>query len=284
MNPSHHYTLSFSCPDRVGIVARVTGFFAQHGGWILNSSQHSDSNRYFMRLEVRADSLPFDHAELERRFAVVAAELGMDWKLSDSAVRRRVLLLVSRQEHCLYDLLSRWQSKELDIDIVGVASNHEVLRGVVVWHGLTYHHIPVPPDQKEEAFAKLDALFESSGADTFVLARYMQVLPAAMCRKYAGRIINIHHSFLPSFAGAKPYHQAWERGVKLIGTTCHYVSEELDAGPIIEQDVMRIDHSHTVDDLVRGGKDIEKAVLARGLRNHLENRVLINGNRTVVFD
>ena len=285
MNPSHHYTLSFSCPDRVGIVARVTGFFAEHGGWILSSSQHADadSNRYFMRLEVRADSLPFDCAELQRRFAVVAAEFGMEWRLRDSAVRRRVLLLVSTQEHCLYDLLARWQSKELDVDIVGVVSNHEVFRGLVEWHGLVFHHIPVPKDAKAEAFAALERLFELSRADTMVLARYMQILPPALCRKYAGQIINIHHSFLPSFAGAKPYHQAWERGVKLIGATCHYVTEDLDEGPIIEQDVMRIDHSDSVADLVRCGKDVEKGVLARGLRNHLEDRVLINAHRTVVF-
>ena len=285
MNRTHHYTLTFSCPDRVGIVARVTGFFAEHGGWILSSSQHADadSERYFMRVEVRADSLPFDHAELKRRFQVVATEFGMDWRISDSAVRRRVLMLVSTQEHCLYDLLARWKSQELDVDIVGVASNHEVFRGLVEWHGLPFHHIPVTKENKPEAFAKLEALFESSGADTMVLARYMQILPPSLCRKYPGQIINIHHSFLPSFAGAKPYHQAWDRGVKLIGATCHYVTEDLDEGPIIEQDVMRIDHSDAVEDLVRCGKDVEKAVLARGLRNHLEDRILINGHRTIVF-
>ncbi|MBP6226210.1 MAG: formyltetrahydrofolate deformylase, partial [Rhizobacter sp.] len=245
MNRTHHYTLTFSCPDRVGIVARVTGFFAEHGGWILSSSQHADADsaRYFMRVEVRADSLPFDHAELKRRFQVVATEFGMDWRISDSSVRRRVLMLVSTQEHCLYDLLARWKSQELDVDIVGVASNHEVFRGLVEWHGLPFHHIPVTKENKPEAFAKLEALFESSGADTMVLARYMQILPPSLCRKYPGQIINIHHSFLPSFAGAKPYHQAWDRGVKLIGATCHYVTEDLDEGPIIEQDVMRIDHS-----------------------------------------
>ena len=285
MNRTHRYTLTFSCPDRVGIVARVTGFFAEHGGWILSSSQHADADsaRYFMRVEVRADSLPFDHAELKRRFAAVATEFGMDWRISDSAVRRRVLMLVSTQEHCLYDLLARWKSQELDVDIVGVASNHEVFRGLVEWHGLPFHHIPVTKENKPEAFAQLEALFESSGADTMVLARYMQILPPSLCRRHPGQIINIHHSFLPSFAGAKPYHQAWDRGVKLIGATCHYVTEDLDEGPIIEQDVMRIDHSDAVEDLVRCGKDVEKAVLARGLRNHLEDRILINGHRTIVF-
>jgi formyltetrahydrofolate deformylase len=285
MNPSHHYTLSFSCPDRVGIVARVTGFFAEHGGWILSSSQHADadSNRYFMRLEVRADSLPFDCAELQRRFAGVAAEFGMQWRVRDSAVRRRVLLLVSTQEHCLYDLLARWQSKELDVDIVGVVSNHEVFRGLVEWHGLTFHHIPVPKDDKAEAFAALERLFESSRADTMVLARYMQILPPALCRKYAGQIINIHHSFLPSFKGAKPYYQAHDRGVKLIGATAHYVTADLDEGPIIEQDVARVDHSKTVEDLTAQGRDTESQVLARAVKWHSEHRVLINGHKTVIF-
>lgn len=285
MSRPRHYTLTFSCPDRVGIVARVTGFFAELGGWILSSNQHADADsaRYFMRLEVMADSLPFDHAELRRRFAPLAAEFDMTWRTSDSAVKRRVLLMVSTQEHCLYDLLARWQSKELDMDIVGVASNHEVFRGLVEWHGLAFHHIPVTKDNKPEAFARVEALFEASGADTMVLARYMQILPPALCRKYPGQIINIHHSFLPSFAGAKPYHQAWDRGVKLIGATCHYVTEDLDEGPIIEQDVMRIDHSDAIEDLVRCGKDVEKAVLARGLRNHLEDRILLNGHRTIVF-
>jgi formyltetrahydrofolate deformylase len=281
-----HYTLTFSCPDRVGIVARVTRFFAELGGWILNSNQHADadSSRYFMRIEVRADSLAFGLAELQTRFAAVATEFNMEWRISDSAVRRRVLLMVSTQEHCLYDLLARWKSKELDVDIVGVASNHEVFRGLVEWHGLAFHCIPVPKENKTDAFEQLERLFAACGADTMVLARYMQILPPNLCRKYPGQIINIHHSFLPSFAGAKPYHQAFERGVKLIGATCHYVTEDLDEGPIIEQDVMRIDHSDSVSDLVRCGKDVEKAVLARGLRNHLEDRILVNGHRTVVFN
>ena len=285
MSRPHHYTLTFSCPDRVGIVARVTGFFAGLGGWILSSSQHADADsaRYFMRIEVKADSLPFEHAELRRRFAPVATEFDMDWRTSDSAVKRRVLLMVSTQEHCLYDLLARWQSKELDMDIAGVASNHEVFRGLVEWHGIPFHHVPVTKENKPEAFAELESLFEASGADTMVLARYMQILPPSLCRKYPGQIINIHHSFLPSFAGARPYHQAWDRGVKLIGATCHYVTEDLDEGPIIEQDVMRIDHSDSIEDLVRCGKDVEKAVLARGLRNHLEDRILVNGHRTIVF-
>ena len=285
MSRPHRYTLTLSCPDRVGIVAAVSTFIAGHNGWIVEANHHADQDtqRFFMRQEILADSLSFDADGLCQRFASIAAEFNMDWKVSDTGSKKRVVLLVSKQEHCLYDLLARWQSKELDVDIVGVVSNHEVFRGLVEWHGLAFHHIPVPKDDKAEAFAALERLFESCGADTMVLARYMQILPPALCRKYAGQIINIHHSFLPSFAGAKPYHQAWERGVKLIGATCHYVTEDLDEGPIIEQDVMRIDHSDSVADLVRCGKDVEKGVLARGLRNHLEDRVLINAHRTVVF-
>jgi formyltetrahydrofolate deformylase len=285
MHSQRFYTLSVSCPDRVGIVARVSGFIAEHQGWILESSHHADdeSNRYFMRVEIRADSLPFHLAELRSRFAPIAREFDMDWRITDSAVKKCVVILVSQQEHCLYDLLARWQSKELDIEIPCVISNHETYRGFVEWHGIPFHYLPVTPDTKEQAYAEVERLFDESRADTMVLARYMQILSPALCHKYPGQIINIHHSFLPSFVGAKPYHQAYRRGVKLIGATCHYVTEELDQGPIIEQDVIRIDHSDSVDDLVRYGKDIEKAVLARSLRYHLEDRVLVNGNRTVVF-
>ena len=180
-------------------------------------------------------------------------------------------------------MLARWQSKELDIEIPCVISNHETLKGFVEWHGIPFHHVPVNPENKPAAYAEVHRLFEESHGDTMVLARYMQILSPELCRKFPGQIINIHHSFLPSFVGAKPYHQAYERGVKLIGATCHYVTEELDQGPIIEQDVIRIDHTDAVEDMVRYGKDIEKTVLARGLRYHLEDRVLVHGNKTVVF-
>lgn len=285
MHKGRFYTLTASCPDRVGIVARVSGFIAEHGGWMLESSYHADDmdGRYFMRIEIKADSLPFDLAELRQRFQPIAAEFAMNWQMSDSAVKKRVVLLVSKQEHCLYDLLARWQSKELDIEIPCVISNHDDLRGFVEWHGIPFHHVPVTADNKAVAYAKIARLFSEARGDTMVLARYMQILSPELCRAHPGRILNIHHSFLPSFVGAKPYHQAYQRGVKLIGATCHYVSEELDQGPIIEQDVIRIDHSDSVDDMVRYGKDIEKTVLARGLRYHLEDRVLVHGNKTVVF-
>jgi len=222
-------------------------------------------------------------SELRARFAPVAAELDMDWKITDSAVKKRVVVLVSRQEHCLYDLLARWQAKELDIEIPCVIANHDTFKGFVEWHGIPFHHVPVTADTKPQAFAEIRRLVDESRGDTIVLARYMQILTPDLCAAYPGQILNIHHSFLPSFVGARPYHQAWQRGVKLIGATCHYVTEELDAGPIIEQDVIRIDHGDSVADLVRYGKDIEKAVLARGLRYHVEDRVLLNGNRTVIL-
>ncbi len=285
MHRERFYTLAASCPDRTGIIAKVTGFIAEHCGWITESSFHSDelAGRYFMRIEIKADSLPFMLSEFRQRFAPIAAELDMDWKITDSAVKRRAVILVSKQEHCLYDLLARWRAKELDVEIPCVISNHDTFRGVVEWHGIPFHHVPVTAKNKPQAFAEIQRLFEESRGDVLVLARYMQILPPEICAAYPGRILNIHHSFLPSFVGAKPYHQAYQRGVKLIGATCHYVTSELDQGPIIEQDVIRIDHSDSPDDMVRYGKDIEKTVLARGLRYHLEDRVLIHDNKTVVF-
>ena len=283
MEASHRYTLTLSCPDKVGIVAAVSGFFAQHGGWIVEASYHADTqtNRFFMRQEILADSLPFDADSLCKHFAEIAKSFGMDWQLSDSARKKRLVILVSKQDHCLNDLLHRWRSGELDVDIPCVISNHDDLRSFVEWHGIAYHHVPMT--DKVAAFDKIAGLFEQHQGDTLVLARFMQILPPELCRRYAGRVINIHHSFLPSFAGAKPYHQAFERGVKLIGATCHYVTEELDDGPIIEQDTVRIDHGDSVEDMVRYGSDIEKTVLARGLRYHVEDRVLVCGNKTVVF-
>ena len=287
MHSDRCYTLTASCPDRVGIIARVSGFIAENNGWILESSYHADpglngeGGRYFMRIEVKADSLPFALEAFRQRFGSIADDMRMDWKLSDSSQKKRVVVLVSKQEHCLYDLLARWQSGELRVDIPCVISNHETLRGFVEWHGIPFRHVGA--EDKAAANRTIGEIFEEVGGDTMVLARYMQILSPELCAAYPGRIINIHHSFLPSFVGAKPYHQAYQRGVKLIGATCHYVTADLDQGPIIEQDVIRIDHSDSVEDMVRYGKDIEKAVLARGLRYHIEDRVLTHGNKTVVF-
>ncbi len=276
-----HYTLTISCPDRVGIIAAVTGFIAQHGGFIVEASYHTEEEQFFMRQEIRADSLPFDADEFSRLFAMLAGEFSMTWKLADSAKNKRLVILVSKQDHCLNDLLHRWRSGELQVDIPCVISNHEDLKSFVEWHGIPFIHVDM--QDKAAAFESIAGLFEQHQGDTLVLARFMQILPHHLCQRYSGRIINIHHSFLPSFVGAKPYHQAYLRGVKLIGATCHYVTRDLDAGPISEQDTVRIDHGDTVDDLVRYGRDIEKTVLARGLRYHVEDRVLVCGNKTIVF-
>lgn len=280
------YRLLAACPDRVGIVAKVSNFLATYNGWISEASHHSDNDNgwFFMRYEVRADSLPFDLEGFRRAFAPIAREFDMTWQVSDSAYKKRVVLMASKESHCLADLLHRWQSQELDCEITSVISNHDTLRSMVAWHGIDYLHVPVNPQDKQPAFDEVARLVKEQAADVIVLARYMQILPPQLCQEYAYRVINIHHSFLPSFVGAKPYHQASKRGVKLIGATSHYVTEELDAGPIIEQDVVRVSHRESIEEMVRLGRDVEKMVLARGLRYHLEDRVLVHNNKTVIFD
>ena len=288
MTSPHHYTLTISCPDRSGIIAAVSGFIAKHNGWIVEASYHTDleAQRFFMRQEILADSLPFTLDEFQTQFSGLASEFNMDWRISDSVRKKRVIILVSKQDHCLNDLLHRWRSGELQVDIPCVISNHEDLRSFVEWHGIPFYCVAMPSNNeqvKAAAFEEIARLFEHFQGDTLVLARFMQIMPPYLCERYLGRLINIHHSFLPSFVGAKPYHQAYQRGVKLIGATCHYVTADLDAGPIIEQDTMSIDHGDSVDDMVRYGRDIEKNVLARGLRYHVEDRVLVCGNKTIVF-
>lgn len=280
------YRLLAACPDRVGIVAKVSNFLATYNGWISEASHHSDNDNgwFFMRYEVRADSLPFDLDGFRQAFSPIAREFDMRWQVSDSAYKKRVVLMASKESHCLADLLHRWQSQELDCEISSVISNHDTLRSMVEWHGIAYHHVPVNPQDKQPAFDEVARLVNEQAADVIVLARYMQILPPQLCQEYAHRVINIHHSFLPSFVGAKPYHQASLRGVKLIGATSHYVTEELDAGPIIEQDVVRVSHRESIEEMVRLGRDVEKMVLARGLRYHLEDRVLVHDNKTVIFD
>lgn len=264
-------------------MAAVTGFIAGLGGWVLEAAQHGDltTGRFFLRIEIIADTLPVVRAELGRRFEAVAAEFDMTWQLTDTAVPKRMVIAVSREDHCLADLLYRWRSGDLPCTIPLVLSNHTDLQDLVEWHGIPFAHIPM--DDRDRAFTRMEEAFDRAEGDVLVLARFMQIIPPGFCERHHGRIINIHHSFLPSFAGARPYHQAFERGVKLIGATCHYATADLDAGPIIEQDARRIDHSDTVEDLMRVGRDIERTVLARGLRWHLEDRVLLNGARTVVF-
>jgi len=283
--PSRRYTLAIACPDRVGIVAAVSNFIADHNGWIVEASHHSDAqaNWFFMRHEILAESLPFDIGTFREKFRPIADEFQMDWHIADSAVKNRVAILVSRQDHCLSDLLYRWRNQEFDFEIVCVISNYPQMRSFVEFHGIPYFHVPVAPDSRDASFAKIEELLISHRAETVVLARFMQIVPPKLCERFAGRIINIHHSFLPSFSGGKPYQQAYERGVKLIGATCHYVTAELDAGPIIEQDVIRVDHGDSVEEMMRLGRDVEKTVLARGLRYHVQDRVLIHREKTVVF-
>jgi len=282
----HTYRLVISCPDGVGIVAKVSNFLSTYNGWITEASHHSDTHSgwFFMRHEIKANSIPFGLEQFRAAFEPIAREFNMNWRIADSVQPKKVVLMCSKESHCVADLLHRWQSKELNVEIVAVVSNHDDLRRMVEWHDIPYHHVPVSKDNREEAFARIEDLIEQYQVDVVVLARYMQVLPPALCAKYAGQVINIHHSFLPSFAGARPYHQAYSRGVKLIGATCHYVTQDLDEGPIIEQSVIRITHRDTTDDMVRLGKDVEKSVLARGLRSHIEDRVITHENKTVVFD
>ncbi|MDF3309200.1 formyltetrahydrofolate deformylase [Rhodococcus sp. T2V] len=285
----HRYVLSLGCPDRTGIVARISTFLAEVGGWIVEAAYHADADTgwFFTRQAVRASSVDMSIGELRERFAAVAAELGpeTEWTVSDTGERKRVVLLVSKEAHCLHDLLGRAAGGELPADICAVIGNHRDLEAVTRQHGIDFHHVPFPKDPAERgpAFEQVRELVDAHDPDAVVLARFMQVLPSELCEHWAGRAINIHHSFLPSFVGARPYHQAFARGVKLIGATCHYVTAELDAGPIIEQDVIRVDHADEVADMVRQGRDIEKLVLSRGLRWHLEDRVLVHGRKTVVF-
>lgn len=279
------FRLVISCPDRVGIVAKVASFIADQGGTIVEANHHTEvlDQWFFMRHEILASSLNNDLDGFKEKFTPIAEAFNMQWQVFDSAKPKRIALFASKESHCLADLLYRWHEQDLPGEVACVVANHDDLRDMVEWFKVPFHHVPITPETKPQAFAASEALVAKYDADVIVLARYMQILPPNMCRDYAGKVINIHHSFLPSFVGAKPYHQAYERGVKLIGATCHYVTEELDAGPIIEQDVIRVNHSQDIEDLKRLGRDVEKITLSRGLRYHLEDRVLIHGNKTVVF-
>jgi formyltetrahydrofolate deformylase len=284
--PSGDFVLTLVCPDRAGIVYAVTGFLVRHGGNIVESQQFGDqlTQRFFMRIDFKVESADLTAATLREDFGSVAAEFGMDYELWEARAPYRTLLMVSKHLHCLNDLLFRYSTGSLQIEIPAVVSNHLDAEPLVRSHGLDFVHLPVTPETKPEAEKELLRLVESHDVHLVVLARYMQVLSDGLCRELSGRAINIHHSFLPSFKGAKPYHQAFERGVKLVGATAHYVTAELDEGPIIEQDVIRVDHGHTQDQLVAAGRDVEAQVLSRAVRWHSESRVLLNGHRTVVFN
>ncbi len=278
------YILTLSCPDTTGIVHRVSGVLYDLDCNILDAQQFgdADSGRFFLRVHF---SVPegASLATLERRFGDLAEPFAMDWQIHDTRTRSRLLIMVSKQGHCLNDLLFRARSGQLPVDIVAVVSNHPVYAELSHSHGVPFHHLPVTPDTKAEQEQKVLALATELQVDLVVLARYMQILTPEMCRALEGRAINIHHSFLPSFKGARPYHQAHDRGVKLIGATAHYVTPDLDEGPIIEQGVERVDHTMDAAALAQVGSDIESQVLARAVRSHVERRVMLNGHRTVVF-
>ncbi len=280
---THAYVLTLSCPDRRGIVHAVSGFLLEHGGNIEEAAQYNDSGTglFFMRVQFACDQ--YSHAELQAKLTPFAEPFGMAWKLHDSTQPMRTVLMVSKEGHCLNDLLFRWKSGLLNLDIRAIISNHRDFYQLAASYNVPFHHIPVTAATKPQAEAKQFEIVEAEGAELVVLARYMQVLSDDLCTKLAGRAINIHHSFLPSFKGAKPYYQAHDRGVKLIGATAHYVTAHLDEGPIIEQDVARVDHSRTVEDLTAQGRDTESQVLARAVKWHSEHRVLLNGHKTVIF-
>ena len=276
--------LNVTCRSTRGIVAAISGFLSDNGCNIIDSSQFDDleTGQFFMRVSFVSEE-GADIPGLAEGFKDVGDRFGMDWRMTNGEERMKVMLMVSRFGHCLNDLLYRWKIGALPIDIVGVVSNHFDYQKVVVNHDIPFHHIKVTKENKPKAEAQLMELVETTGTELVVLARYMQVLSDDLCRKMSGKIINIHHSFLPSFKGANPYKQAYERGVKLIGATAHYVTADLDEGPIIEQDTVRITHAQSADDYVSLGRDVESQVLARAIHAHIHHRTFINGNRTVVF-
>jgi len=283
MNPA--YILTLSCPDRTGIVHAVSGFLLERGANIEEAAQYNDhgTGLFFMRVRFAGGSGDHDDAKLKADLEGFAKGFGMNWQLHAAQQPMKTVIMVSKEGHCLNDLLFRWKSGLLSIDIRAIISNHREFYQLAASYNVPFHHIPVTAATKAQSEAKQLEIIQEEGAELVVLARYMQVLSNDLCSKLQGRAINIHHSFLPSFKGAKPYYQAHDRGVKLIGATAHYVTADLDEGPIIEQDVARADHTDTVEDLTARGRDTESQVLARAVKWHSEHRVLLNGHRTVVF-
>ncbi|MGY3691336.1 formyltetrahydrofolate deformylase [Bradyrhizobium sp. USDA 3240] len=284
--PDHQFVLTLSCPDRPGIVSAVSTFLAHNGQNILDAQQFDDieTGKFFMRVVFTAADLAVELAALQTGFTAIAERFGMEWQMRDRASRRRVMLLVSKSDHCLVDILYRWRTGELEMIPTAIVSNHpRESYGSLDFGDIPFHHLPVTKETKRQQEDAVWKLAQDTNTDLVVLARYMQILSDEMSARLSGRCINIHHSFLPGFKGAKPYHQAHERGVKLIGATAHYVTSDLDEGPIIDQDVERISHRDTPQDLVRKGRDIERRVLARAIRYHLADRVILNGRKTVVF-
>lgn len=279
-------TLLITCPDAKGIVASIAHFLHQHNANILHADQHQDAENklFLMRVEWDLDQFDLDETAFSQHFEAIATQFAMQWQLKFSAHQSRVALMVSQYDHCLIDLLHRHQQGELACEIPLIISNHLDAKALADFYGIDFHHVPVTKDTKTEAENAQFKLFDDYKIDLIVLARYMQILSPHFVARYPQRIINIHHSFLPAFIGAKPYHRAFERGVKLIGATAHYVTEVLDEGPIIEQDIARISHRDQVEDLLQKGRDLERVVLSRAVRWHIDNRVLTYANKTVVFD
>ena len=277
------YILTLSCPDRLGLVHAVSGFLLERGGNIEEAAQYNDQDTGLFFMRVQFHCVRLTHQDLRSQLGFFARPYSMQWSLHATAQPMRTVLLVSKEGHCLNDLLFRWKSGLLALDIRAIISNHRDFYQLAASYNVPFHYIPVTADTKAKVEARQFEIIETEGAELVVLARYMQILSDDFCQKLAGRAINIHHSFLPSFKGAKPYSQAHDRGVKLIGATAHYVTADLDEGPIIEQDVARADHSKTVEDLTAMGRDTESQVLARAVKWHCEHRVLLNGHKTVIF-
>lgn len=280
------YKLVISCPDKTGIVAAVSHFVAAQGGNLIEANYHTehDSQWFFMRNEISFSDPSFSSDDFQQQFLALAKQFDMQWQLIDSSTAKKIVLLVSQHSHCLADILHRWHSGDLAGEVAAVISNHNTLNDIAQWYKVPFHHIPVTAENKDSANQKIAELLVSYQTDTVVLARYMQIIPASLCAAYPGKMINIHHSFLPSFVGANPYERAYQRGVKLIGATCHYVTSDLDEGPIIEQDVVRVSHRQNKDEMRKNGKDVERLALARGLQYHLEDRVMVHGRRTIILE
>ncbi len=278
--------LLIACPDGRGIIAAVAGFIAEHGGNIVDADQHTDPQHgeFFMRAEIDLNAFGLDPGTFEQTWSPLATRYAMRWRLEWGDRKKRMAILVSRESHCLNDLLWRFKTGELDVDVAFVVSNHRDWQDEVEAFGIAYHYLPVTPDTKPQQEAELTRLLELEQVDFLVAARYMQILSPAFVQRYPERIINIHHSFLPAFAGPRPYHQAFERGVKIIGATSHYVTDVLDDGPIIAQATLGVDHRDAVEDMVRKGRDLERVVLARAVRQHVQDKILVSGNKTVVFE
>jgi len=279
------YRLLISCPDTHGLVAVVSQFIFKHNGNIKEAHHHLDeqNKRFFMRIEIESSSISCTLEELKCSFEVLANQYDMSWQINDATKLKRILIMGSKSSHCVADLLHRDHESELEGEVVGVLSNHQRLEKIASWYDIDFKQVAININTKATDIAKMTDAVDWFKPDVIVLARYMQIIPQDLCEKYAGKIINIHHSFLPSFIGANPYKRAAERGVKLIGATCHYVTADLDEGPIIEQDVIRVDHTDSADVMKKMGQDVEKITLAKGLQYHLEDRVLTCNNKTVVF-